>query len=652
MIKYILAGTATTAVAATVGFVVLKKDLACEYSPINLSSVVNCEQFAKPQDAKPDNESGIAAAEDDEKQPVKVAEKANTTPATVEEEKQTEPVAGKEAKPTVPTFDVVRVEPDGSTLVAGRGTPNSTIILKNGDKNIGEAVASPSGEWVIIVEEPIQDATATLSLMSILQGGETVVSDAVVNIAMRQESKPLEVTPIIVQPVVEIKVDEAAEAIIEEKIADLPTEVTGQETGDTETSEAVAKTIIQAEKVAEEAEQLLAKIEQIKQEAENPIVIMVEAEPIVEVEPETIVEAEPVVEIEPEIVVKAEPVVEVEPEIIIEVEPETIVEAEPAVKIKPEAETMVETVVNVVENKVTELVNPNQVVKIAAKTPVIVNTPTEIETKVIPFVAEKTETVVQVTEPVIDVKTEPRAAPKPVAIVVEKKPTPKPAVKVAVKTAPKPVAKTAAPKPVDNTPLVVITQKGQPAKILQGAGIGSKKNEMTFNSMDYSDKGEIIFSGDAAAGELVRVYVNNKFVGEATADSSGNWALNNGFVMQSGKNSMRFDQVNASGTVVSRRETKITMPKLAQQTASVTPKTTEAKPNAEVTNEVEQPKVKGGRAIIIWGDNLWNISRKIYGKGELYTTIFKANKDQIRNPDLIYPGQVFILPPAEVVAEQ
>nr|WP_280986387.1 LysM peptidoglycan-binding domain-containing protein [Hansschlegelia zhihuaiae] len=44
------------------------------------------------------------------------------------------------------------------------------------------------------------------------------------------------------------------------------------------------------------------------------------------------------------------------------------------------------------------------------------------------------------------------------------------------------------------------------------------------------------------------------------------------------------------------------------------------------------------------GDSLWRISRTTYGQGRRYTVIFTANDDQIRNPNLIYPGQVLVLP--------
>jgi nucleoid-associated protein YgaU len=50
------------------------------------------------------------------------------------------------------------------------------------------------------------------------------------------------------------------------------------------------------------------------------------------------------------------------------------------------------------------------------------------------------------------------------------------------------------------------------------------------------------------------------------------------------------------------------------------------------------------RLYVVRGDNLWNIARAHYGTGWHHTKIFNANKDQIRDPDLIYPGQVFSLP--------
>ncbi|MEM9330950.1 MAG: LysM peptidoglycan-binding domain-containing protein [Pseudomonadota bacterium] len=62
-------------------------------------------------------------------------------------------------------------------------------------------------------------------------------------------------------------------------------------------------------------------------------------------------------------------------------------------------------------------------------------------------------------------------------------------------------------------------------------------------------------------------------------------------------------------------------------------------------SEPEKKEIRTGSAVIIRrGDNLWRIARRNYGDGIRYTTIFEANRDQIRDPDLIYPGQVFKVP--------
>ncbi len=80
--------------------------------------------------------------------------------------------------------------------------------------------------------------------------------------------------------------------------------------------------------------------------------------------------------------------------------------------------------------------------------------------------------------------------------------------------------------------------------------------------------------------------------------------------------------------------------------------TAPAQPNAEVASNGNGPKTleqaplsQDTNAVIIRrGDTLWQISRRIYGAGVRYTTIYLANEDKINNPDRILPGQVFGLP--------
>ena len=53
---------------------------------------------------------------------------------------------------------------------------------------------------------------------------------------------------------------------------------------------------------------------------------------------------------------------------------------------------------------------------------------------------------------------------------------------------------------------------------------------------------------------------------------------------------------------------------------------------------------KTATAVVSRGDSLWRISRVTYGAGLRYAVVYKANRDQIRNPDRIYPGQILVLP--------
>jgi len=65
---------------------------------------------------------------------------------------------------------------------------------------------------------------------------------------------------------------------------------------------------------------------------------------------------------------------------------------------------------------------------------------------------------------------------------------------------------------------------------------------------------------------------------------------------------------------------------------------------ASIAPEQATEIVTGSSVIIRKGDSLWRVSRRRYGLGIRYTTIFEANRDQIRNPHLIFPGQVFDIP--------
>jgi nucleoid-associated protein YgaU len=91
-------------------------------------------------------------------------------------------------------------------------------------------------------------------------------------------------------------------------------------------------------------------------------------------------------------------------------------------------------------------------------------------------------------------------------------------------------------------------------------------------------------------------------------------------------------------------ETEDTAPETEAELAEAPPADEEIA--AAPVEETMSPALEraDGAVIIRRGDNLWHISRRVYGHGIRFSTIYLANQDQIRNPDLIWPGQVFNVP--------
>lgn len=175
----------------------------------------------------------------------------------------------------------------------------------------------------------------------------------------------------------------------------------------------------------------------------------------------------------------------------------------------------------------------------------------------------------------------------------------------------------AAPAPV----AALLVPVASAPRLLQGAApFAPGRAALGLSSVDYDDRGDIRFAGTAPPGATVRVYVDDRPAGDAAADGSGRWAMRPGEAMAIGVHRLRVDQVSTAGRVQSRVE-------LAFQRSSV--------PAGDLA---------GGRMVVQPGQNLWRIARQVYGSGVRYTVIYLANREQIRDPRLIYPGQAFATP--------
>jgi nucleoid-associated protein YgaU len=182
---------------------------------------------------------------------------------------------------------------------------------------------------------------------------------------------------------------------------------------------------------------------------------------------------------------------------------------------------------------------------------------------------------------------------------------------------------------VNLTPPIAVLAPEQPAaqaapRVLQppppvGIGPGAR---LGLDLVQYDAQGGIVFSGSAPPGAPVRLYVDNHRIGDASADPTGRWSLTPSTAILAGRHRVRVDQLNPTGRVSARVEL---------------PFARETEPDKAVAE---------GRVVVQPGENLWRLARHVYGSGLRYVVIYRANRDQIRNPKLIYPGQAFATPEA------
>lgn len=207
----------------------------------------------------------------------------------------------------------------------------------------------------------------------------------------------------------------------------------------------------------------------------------------------------------------------------------------------------------------------------------------------------------------------PEAAP---AIAAAPPARPEPAAPQAATPQPAP-----AEAPAAQPPVALLLPGTAAAGTPRPAGAAPIATRLTIDVVDYDSAGAIRFAGSAPMGAQLRIYIDNAHIGDAQADAMGRWAFSPATQPAPGLYRLRVDQLDAGGAVVARAEVPF------QREAP------SAEPSPEQSRYVVQP-----------GNNLWRISRGVYGRGIRYTTIYQANREQIRDPRLIYPGQVFALP--------
>ena len=264
----------------------------------------------------------------------------------------------------------------------------------------------------------------------------------------------------------------------------------------------------------------------------------------------------------------------------------------------------------------------------------------------------------------------------------------------------------------DKAPATVILADEDGVRVLQDGAPSAAKPAVTIDTISYNSNGDVILGGRGQAGNFVRIYLDNQFLATSKIAADGYWALELSDI-EPGIYTLRVDELNAAGDVVSRAETPFkreaaeelaelmaagseteepsaegpsesaaeTQVVDAEALASVEPEAADdPQPEEVVTQEEvnvqaevaelnpqgEQSSDGGSLAVegqpadtasvlrtpskkfrvqtVQPGSTLWAIAKESYGAGIEYFKVFEANKERIRDPDLIYPGQVFEIP--------
>lgn len=171
---------------------------------------------------------------------------------------------------------------------------------------------------------------------------------------------------------------------------------------------------------------------------------------------------------------------------------------------------------------------------------------------------------------------------------------------------------------------IVLQSDGQEVSLVQGGSTDGAA--LSIDTVSYSSAGDVQIAGRADSGAALRVYLNNALVAEVTGAEDGTWRADVANVA-AGAYDLRIDQLAADGTVIARSETSF----IREAAAEI------ADAAGGAQNAIRVVTVE-------LGFTLWGIAENMLGSGFDYVQIFNANRDQIRDPDLIYPGQVFTIP--------
>jgi nucleoid-associated protein YgaU len=195
-----------------------------------------------------------------------------------------------------------------------------------------------------------------------------------------------------------------------------------------------------------------------------------------------------------------------------------------------------------------------------------------------------------------------------------------------------PPARAATPGAPPGPTIVLADRDG--IRVLQDADVRPETaSDLQLDAISYDTAGAVTLAGRGPASASVRVMLDDLQVLVGEIGPGGRWSLDLPDV-DPGTYALRLEQLAADGTVTD----EIRMPFLREDPVRI---------------RDDAMLVADGVSVITvqQGFTLWGIAEANFGEGILYLQIFAENRDAIRDPDLIFPGQIFALPDLPRAAE-
>jgi nucleoid-associated protein YgaU len=215
----------------------------------------------------------------------------------------------------------------------------------------------------------------------------------------------------------------------------------------------------------------------------------------------------------------------------------------------------------------------------------------------------------------------------------------------------KAVATTSAPTNVTPAPPAPAMQTVATPPLIAGSLVA-------IQAVEADAAGGLIAKGSAEPNATVRLYLNQADVADAKTQSDGRWSLTIKHGMTPGGYVMHADVINPGGAaVVGSANTPfvypaalgpaaaapVPAPSTAPTAASASAEQSSAPSPSPADPVIESVQTK----LVATGHTLWALSQSYYGDPTRYPAIYEANRAQIHNPNVIFPGQVFVVPKSD-----